>query len=801
MNRKIFYLHAFAIAKMYMYVNAISITYKKLSIFTRYANEKEICANILEQRKIFHSREYFTARLTYWFVVCAFLALFTTTSTAATYVGGQTCGSCHEAEFNAWQNSHHDLAMQPANEKTVLGDFQNTSFSHFGVTSSFYKKDGKFMVRTNGGDGKLQEYEIKYTFGVEPLQQYLIEFPGGRMQVFSVAWDARSSQQGGQRWFHVLPNEKIAHNDVLHWTKPSQNWNSRCAECHSTNLEKKYDSITKTFSTTWSEINVSCESCHGPGSNHVGWAKREPGWEKFKNSLGLKTQFDERKGVQWTIDSHTGNSTRSKTLSSAKEIEVCARCHSRRSQISNDYVHGESLLDHYLPALLRDGTYFSDGQIDDEVFVYGSFIQSKMYKAGVTCSDCHEPHNLALKLPGNGVCSQCHAAAKYDQASHHFHEENSKGASCAECHMPPRTYMVVDPRHDHSMRVPRPDLSVKLGTPNACNNCHQDKDAKWSAEQVDTWYGDKRKGFQTYAHTFHNARNDETGAGSQLASLIRDAEVPNIARATALDEIGPYLGATTIDVLPLALSDDDPLVRMAATGMLDQAPSDVLRVRLAFPMLEDPVRAVRIEAARVLSTIPSGSLSTKQQAVFDKALQEYIDAQLINADRPEAQTNLGDLYASRGQEEKAIAAYKMANELSAFYMPAHINLADLYRAMGNENKAYKVLRQAAKIAPDNTSLHYALGLSLVRQNNTDKAIEELRQASVLSPNIARYSYVYGVALNSVGKKQQAIIVLKAALIQHHNNRDILTALVTFNRDMGNEAEAKAYAEKLHASGQ
>lgn len=731
-------------------------------------------------------------------MAAVWLMTFSMTTISADYIGGEVCKSCHENEFKAWQHSHHDLAMQPANQKTVLADFNNTSFSHFGVTSTFFRKDDKFMVRTEGVDGKLLEYEIKYTFGADPLQQYLIEFPGGRLQVFSVAWDARPGQQGGQRWFHVLPEDEIAHTDVLHWTKPSQNWNSRCAQCHSTHLDKNFDPDTRTYATTWSEIDVSCESCHGPGSKHLGWAKQEAGWQQLEDSLGLITQFDERKEVQWDMNSHTGNAIRSKSKTTDIEIEVCARCHSRRSEITKDYVHGESLLDHYMPALLREDMYFADGQIDDEVFVYGSFIQSKMYAAGVTCSDCHEPHGLELKIPGNGVCSQCHAAAKYDQASHHFHADNSAGASCAECHMPAKTYMVVDPRHDHSMRIPRPDLSLALGTPNACNNCHQDKDAGWSVAKINAWYPNNKEGFQTYAQTLQNARNDGAGVGHELARLIRDTKVPSIARATAVAEISPYLGPSTIDVLPLALSDDDPLVRMAATGMLDQAPSDVLRVRLAFPMLEDPVRAVRVEAARVLSAIPSGSLSTDQQAILDQALKEYISAQLSNADRPEAQTNLGNLYAARGDGELAVAAYKMANELNEFYVPAYINLADLYRAMGEEANAEKVLRHGAKVAPDNAPLHYALGLSLVRQKNTEQAIDEFRQASVLSPDNARYTYVYAVALHSAGEKQKAFTVLEKALIQHPNSRDILSALVTFHRDSGHENKARAYAEKLHS---
>ncbi len=714
---------------------------------------------------------------------------------AANYVGGETCRTCHASEYTAWQGSHHDLAMQPANEKTVLGNFDNASLTQFGVTSSFYKKNDGFMVRTEGPDGKLHEYQISYTFGVDPLQQYLVEFPGGRMQALSLAWDARPKQQGGQRWFHLYPDEKIAHDDELHWTRPSQNWNTMCAECHSTQLEKNYDPVASTFKTRWSEIDVSCEACHGPGSDHVVWAGHKPGWERFEANHGLVLQLDERSDIHWNINPETGNAARSKVRGSDREITMCARCHSRRSPISAEYVHGAPLLDHYLPRLLDEGMYYADGQIDDEVYVYGSFIQSKMYHVGVTCSDCHEPHSQALRAPGNGVCLQCHQQEKYDQTGHHFHKQESTGASCAECHMPPKTYMVVDPRHDHSMRLPRPDLSVQIGTPNACNNCHQDKDAAWADKQVKAWYGHTPQGFQGYAQALHAARSEAPDAGSALAALIRDTDTPDIARATALAGIGPYLSAATIDVLPQALSDDDPGVRAAAVEVLDQTPLNI-RVRLAFPMLDDPVRAVRIESARVLAAIPAGELSTGQRAALDKALQEYVAAQHANAERPEAQTNLGNLYTAQGKTEQALAAYHKATELNPAYVPAYVNLADFYRAQGKETEAEKVLRRAAGITPDNATVHHALGLTLVRQKRTDEALEELRLASKLGPGIAQYVYVYAVALNSMGKPEQAVMILQGAHNRFPGNRDILGALVAFLRDMGNEAAARDYAEKL-----
>ena len=719
------------------------------------------------------------------------------TETSVPYVGRDVCARCHAEQVSQWSGSHHDLAMQVAGEQTVLGDFNNASLAHYGMTSTFFRKNDMYMVRTEGPDGKLDEFTVKYTFGVEPLQQYLIEFPGGRLQALSLAWDTRPQEQGGQRWFHLYPDERIAHDDELHWTRPSQNWNSMCAECHSTGLKKNYDPVERTFETAWSEIDVSCEACHGPGARHVAWAKRPAEQRQKDPGMGLVVQLDERRDISWTIDPETGNAVRSRPRHTDREIALCARCHSRRSPISKDYVHGEPLLDHYLPRLLDEGMYYADGQINDEVYVYGSFIQSKMQHAGVTCSDCHEPHGLALRVPGNGVCLQCHQADRYDQSDHHFHKASSPGASCAECHMPAKTYMVVDPRHDHSMRIPRPDLSVTLGTPNACNNCHADQSAEWAADQVRDWYGETPSGYQQYAGALAAARSGEPSAGRALADLVRDTATPAMARATALAELGPYLSAATLDVVALGLDADDPLLRVAALQALEPVPPDI-RVRLAFPALKDPVRAVRIEAARLLAALPSGDLPPGQQSQLDKGLEEYIESQQAMAERPEAQVNLGNLYAASGETGPATAAYRTATELDPGFVPAYVNHADLLRNREDEAAAEAVLRRAVAVMPESGDVYHALGLSLIRQKRNTEAIEALEQAARYSPDNARYVYVYAVALNSAGETARALLVLQGAHNRFPNNTDILSALVAFNRDSGNPEAARRYAERLQS---
>ncbi len=715
----------------------------------------------------------------------------------AEFVTTKACAGCHAKEFEAWRGSDHDLAMQDASDKTMLGNFSNAKFSYGGVASTFFKRDGKYFVNTDGPDGKLADYEIKYTFGVTPLQQYLIQFPGGRMQALGIAWDTRPKERGGQRWFHLYPKQKIRAGDLLHWTGIDQNWNYQCAECHSTNLKKRYDGGKAVYDTTWSEINVACEACHGPGSAHVEWGKKNPGKKTSGADNGLIVQFNERRDVTWAIDQTTGIARRSVARSSNVEIDACARCHSRRGVLTEDYVHGKQLLETHLPALLTDGLYYPDGQIQDEVYEYGSFLQSKMHAAGVTCSDCHEPHSLKIKAEGDGVCSQCHSPAKFASAEHHHHKPSSAGASCLGCHMPERVYMVVDPRRDHGFRVPRPDLSAKLGTPNACTGCHTDKNISWAAAAFAKWYKPKDSPEQHYAEALDAGRSGEAGAEAKLVAIAQDSRVPAIARATALVELGRYLSPKSLTVVRDNFKDSDSLARLGALRALEGVDPKAHAANSA-ALLQDPVRAVRLAASSLLAGAPPEMLTTEQRAALDKAIQEYVAAQQINADRPEAQLNLGLLYTRKGDVKKAEEHYRQALKLQPSFGPAYVNLADLYRAQGRDADGEKLLREAVKAVPEDASVAHALGLLLVREKKVDDALTWLKRAAGRAPENARYAYVYGVALNSAGQTDKALGVLAAAEKRRPNDRDLLYALATMNRDAGRIAAARAYAEKLAA---
>ncbi|KRQ17089.1 hypothetical protein AOQ71_03940 [Bradyrhizobium manausense] len=708
------------------------------------------------------------------------------------FVGSESCAGCHQAETKLWQSSQHRHAMDHATAQTVRGDFNDATFDYAGTHSRFFSRDNKFLVETDGPDGKLATFEVKYAFGIDPLQQYLIEFPDGRIQALSIAWDTRTKEQGGQRWLHLYPDSAITHNDPLHWTKLNQNWNFMCAECHSTGVLKGYDAAKDTFATTFAEISVGCEACHGAGSRHVAWARGKPASRGVDD--GLLVRFDERTGITWSASAGTPTPTRSAPAAALrKEVETCGRCHARRGQLSEDWTPGRPLSETHRVSLLDRQRFHADGQMrdDEETYNYAPFKQSRMFAKGVTCSDCHDPHSAALKAPGDGACAQCHAPDKYQSPAHRHHADVSPPPACPSCHMPERRYMVIDRRHDHGFRVPRPDLSVQTGAPNACNDCHRDRSANWAAQQVETWLGPGRRGYQTYAGAFHAAWSEASDAQALLAAIAASEDVAGIVRASALAE----LPAPIIDLTRRGLSDSDPLVRLGALDGLEGAPTDQLW-SLAASQLTDPVRGVRIRAAELLAAVPAARQPAADRDKFTRAAAEFVDAQKLNADRPEARTALGNFLARQASADRAEAEYRAALKLDPSFAAAAINLSDLYRQLGRDSDGERVLREALSVSAQEASLHHALGLTLVRQKRNEAAIEELQQAAALDPGQPRYAYVYAIGLHSAGRRDDALAVLKEGLRGHPDNLELLSAALNFSREKGDAVAALEYAEHI-----
>ena len=707
----------------------------------------------------------------------------------AAFTGGKSCIECHQKEYRLWKGSDHEKAMSVATDSSVLGDFKNASFTFNGKTSKFYRKGGKFFVFTEGVGGKMAEYEITHTFGVRPLQQYLIPFGKGRYQCLPIAWNTQE-----KKWFQmagmVYKPEDLKPDNWLYWTNQAQNWNSMCAECHSTNLQKNYSLDSGSYRTTWSDISVNCEACHGPGSAHIEWARLPEMARPQDNNAALVV--------------------RTSRIPSRMYVESCAPCHARRSSFGPyDFAHPE-FMNNALPQLPVPPYYYVDGQFLDEDYEYGSFTQSKMYMKDVRCGDCHDPHSLKRKSEGNALCTQCHRADEYDTYNHHFHKARGEAGSsfvnkegkrlgagdgnlCRDCHMPGRYYMGIDHRYDHSMRIPRPDLSIKLGTPNACIVCHDDKNNQWALQNVSKWYGEKRK--PHYGSILADAAEGKAGADSGLLRIISSNLYPEIIRATAIQYLSAYPGHGAQMAVRKACGDPDPLLRYTAVENFMAADSAEL-FRIISPLLNDPIKAVRTQAANRLSAYKKEAFNDIQYRLFIKALDEYRRSQEYVADFPSGRYNLGNFYAKLKDLPRAEESYRKAIRIDELFYPAKANLVLIYYQQGKNDSVISLCRNMISTHPELSDGYYYLALLYGEQKRYADAIVLLETAVIKARGNTRILYNLGLLYQMTGQNERCVATLEKALVADPCGFDVLYALYAFFMNHNDKAKAKLYVEKL-----
>ncbi|TBF25723.1 tetratricopeptide repeat protein (plasmid) [Rhizobium leguminosarum] len=689
----------------------------------------------------------------------------------AGFVDERTCSACHADQAAAFSKSHHAKAMALANDETVRGDFNNTRFDHGGVVTTFTRRDGRFFVGTEGADGGQAEFEIKYTFAYEPLQQYLVDIGGGRLQALDIAWDTVRRQ-----WFWLGNGTPAKPGSTYHWTGPFYRWNRTCIDCHSTDPKAKFQPQTNEYRSTYVATSIGCQSCHGPGAKHVASAQSANASSLVKPDTDLPKV----------------------------DAGICFACHARRTKLLDGYQPGKPFLDYFSPDLLRQDLYFPDGQILDEVFEYGSFQQSKMARAGVTCLDCHRPHDAGLKVEGNALCTQCHTETKperfvrqdpsglFDTPGHTRHQAGSTGAQCANCHMPERTYMKVDPRRDHSFVIPRPDLSATLGTPNACTTCHVGRTDDWAAETMDGWYGKQWRKRPSIAHAFAGAANGDQAAVAALRALVSDQSQAGIVRGSAIAALSGIDGGDFTADIRTAAADADPLARLGAAEAAGNIPPE-RRLEAVGNLLSDQARAVRVAAANALASIPP-DLFGNQRGNFETAvadLRAYVET---NADVAETQSNYGVFLFARQRTAEAEAAFRRAIFLDPTLEAMRINLAEFYRATGRNDLSEQTYAEAIGMAPERADLRYGHALSLVRKQALTEAITELQEAVRLDPQNSRYKTTFAVALDSAGRTEEALDKLDGWAAGA--DADILGLALQYSLKLRRVPEALKYAEDL-----
>ncbi len=690
------------------------------------------------------------------------------TSIENEYVGSLACKSCHEKAYADWLLSDHFHAMELPNDRTVKGNF-NTTFEADGVVSRFYTKDKKYFLHTEGKDGKYHDYPIKYTFGIFPLQQYLIELPGGQLQATRVSWDAKQN-----KWFHQYPKQKISSNDWLHWTGNGQNWNTMCASCHSTNLVKNYDFESDTYKTTFSEMNVACESCHGPGKKHTEYI-----------------QSDAYKGGERVPYSELTDAT-SKT--NKQQIKSCAPCHTRKTDVQFNQTSGE-LMDNLIPEIISNENFYADGQIKNEDYEYSSFAQSKMYHNNITCSNCHNPHSGKLISVGNALCLNCHKPT-YDSPGHHFHKTNTTGAQCINCHMPQKTYMGNDNRRDHSFRIPRPDQSITYQTPNTCISCHNQKSNLWASNAIRKWYGPTRRYHFSDDLLPGSLLNNKSE--SHLLKLLGDTSQPEIARATAAFYLGNIRTQNSVLGLLNALNDLQPMIRYHSLRSLENFPAEIW-ITAAQKCLTDKVRAVRIAAADLYHQLPITSIPESIKPAFVSAdaenklfLQQQTDfavGNIMNAD-----------YAMQGKDyNSAIRFYERGLKKDSLINYARLNLSAAYSNLGKNEDALKTLLFAERIDPTNERVYYNLALLYYELGNLQLAKTNFGKAVALNANNPDIYYNYGLLLQQLKEIKQSEVILLQGYRLNQTSAKINYALAYFYLQQNKKQRAMQFAAFLQST--
>jgi len=714
-------------------------------------------------------------------ILLTILLMLNTHISGAEYVGAEACGACHQTQLKQWRKSDHFHAMQIANSTSVLGNFSDVNVEFHGIKTRFFKRQNSFFIETRDENNEVRVLKVLYTFGHDPLQQYLVDIGSGKLQAFSIAWDSRSKKNGGQRWFHLQPQENISSEHPFFWQGHFQNWNSRCAECHSTDLKKNYDPESNSYDTEWSEINVACEACHGPGSDHVALARRGA---IAINETGL-TRIGKRTHWQFAAGDAIANPQSDVDDS---EIDICGSCHSRRLPIAK-HTPGAAYHDENIIQLLSPELYFPDGQIQDEVFVLGSFLQSKMYQQGVRCTNCHNPHSGEVTIPGNDLCSQCHISTTYDAPDHHGHQQNTEASQCVNCHMPARTYMGVDDRRDHSFVIPR-QTAESDATPSPCANCHTAESSSWINQGIKTIAKDH------WSHANTKSRNFNMHSVRGLAAYAADENLAPIVRATLIEQLANYPSRFTLEAVTQALTNKDPMIRGAAIAALRFLPA-VDRWTLLKPFANDESKTVRFQvAATMADALPALPETTRAQLA--SLIREYTQALKITEDSPATQMAQANLAMQQNQLAEAERHFQRALQISPAFVPALLNFAEFLRATGRNDASTPHLLKALSVAPDSATTQHAWGLHLIRQQRIQDALPFLKNAAIIEDAQPRFSYVYAVALDSIDATDLAIEHLKASDERWPNQIDTLRTLLIYADKQNQLASNMQYLSKLSA---
>jgi tetratricopeptide (TPR) repeat protein len=707
------------------------------------------------------------------------------TQAFAGYAGSASCRECHEEAYADWASSNHGLAERQVNLTADQSAFQTTKpMSDDLPDTSVGIRERRLFVATPGLTGRRETNFIERVIGNDPVRQFLVPFPDGRLQTLEASWDIRQRD-----WFDSYGREHRRPGEWGHWTGRGMNWNSMCAACHNTRLRKNYDEVTDTYQTAMAEMTVGCESCHGPLKAHNDWQKR----------FGKSGKPDP------TV----------LRLSQRQMLETCGQCHSRRAELTGDFKPGDDFQDHFdLDTVDGSDNYYPDGQVREEDYEYAAFLGSRMHAAGVTCVNCHNPHTAKVRLPGNWVCLQCHAgghpnAPFIDPVAHSHHKVRGYGADgelvesdlnkfssknfsetggeCVNCHMPQTVYMQRHWRHDHGFTIPDPLLTKQFGIPNACNRCHQNKSVDWALEATEKWYGNRmERPTRQRAQTFARARAGDATAVEPLLQLLAGNET-SYWKAAAINLLEPWAGVPSVQTALLAsLNHSNALVRTKAIRMLETSTTQpTVEIENALPAkLTDETRSVRVAAAWALR----GSLELTNPAA--RELEWSLNQ---NADQPIGQLQKGAFFVARNDLPNALEHYRKAAAWDMNSAPIRHDLAIIYGMLNRNRDALEQLQEAVRLDPNEAEYHYKLALAWHEVGNLRATISELENAVRLNPHHARAWYNLGLAFDADHNADRALKSLDQAEVIDSADPEIPYARAAILLRQGRPVEGRAGA--------
>jgi Tfp pilus assembly protein PilF len=572
-------------------------------------------------------------------------------------------------------------------------------------------------------------YPMVHVLGGKNVYYFLTPYKKGRLQTLPLAYDVNS-----KRWFDTAASGVRHfpggnHDEPIHWTDPFYTFNTSCHGCHVSQLSTNYDIKTDSYNTTWTEPGINCETCHGPADQHV---------KAYQQAAVTKNEPDGLKLIS------------TKNFSVEQTNSMCNSCHAKLSPVSVSFKPGDNYFDHYNLVTLEHPDFYPDGRDLGENYTMTSWRMSPCFKGGkLDCMHCHTSsgrYRFSDPDKANDACMPCHEERVENAGAHTHHPATSKAGKCIACHMPMTKFAHMN-RTDHSMRPPAPAATLAFKSPNACNLCHDDKDAAWANAYVIEWHGpDYQIEILEPARLIDEARRQDWLRLDEMLEYIghkdRDeifaVSLIRLLRACDLQKKWP-------GIIKALTDDPSPLVRAGAAETLDNhITGDSLKALLR--AIQDDFRLVRVRAAASLASIPPERLKDEHQKNLQKATVEYLESLQNRADDYVNHYNLGNFYLARQDIDKAISSLETAIKLRPDNMASYVNAAFAYNAMGRNDKAEASFRKALELDPNSAVVHINLGMLLGEQSRLDEAEGAFLRALQIDPNSAIAAYNLGVIL-------------------------------------------------------